>query len=355
MSYDKDKVKEALSDEDVFELLSQLGAEPEDRGDYYICKTICHGGSSHKLYYYLTTRLCKCYTHCGDAFDIFELIQKVTGGDLNDAIIYVVNMFNLSGCSTEETDEDREEWKAFEKYQELTNIKVSHEKIILPEIDPHILDHYPQPRLLDWEKEGISKAACDYMNIRYDPVDGNILIPHYDENGRMIGIRTRTLVQENEKWGKYRPWRYGKKQYNHPLAFNCFGLNIAKDNIRDMKIAIVVESEKAILQILDFLGASNTVAVAVCGSSISQYQFNLLQDLGINEMCIAFDADYHTIGDDDFNKVIERWQRLYNKFSAFVQVSFLFDREGNKLGYKDSPTDKGKDVFMELWRDRVFL
>lgn len=106
---------------------------------------------------------------------------------------------------------------------------------------------------------------------------------------------------------------------------------------------------------MDFLGASNTVAVAVCGSSISQYQFNLLQDLGINEMCIAFDADYHTIGDDDFNKVIERWQRLYNKFSAFVQVSFLFDREGNKLGYKDSPTDKGKDVFMELWRDRVFL
>ena len=95
MGYDKNEVKEALTDEDIFELLEQLGAEPRDMGEYYECKTICHSGESRKLYLYLNTRLCHCYTDCGDSFDIFELVQRVQKVDLDTAITYIVNMFNL--------------------------------------------------------------------------------------------------------------------------------------------------------------------------------------------------------------------------------------------------------------------
>lgn len=356
MTYDKDEVKDTLEDEDVFEILERLNAEPEDHGDYFICKTICHGGDSHKLYYYCGSRLFKCYTHCSDTFDIFGLIQRVEHVELNEAISFVVAMFNLSSkLSKTDYSELSEDWKLFKRYHELSDIEIKRDKIILPEIDRNLILHYPQPRFLNWENEHIPKEVCDFMDIHYDPINGGILIPHTDENNRVVGIRERTLIQENEIYGKYRPWKNGKKLYTHPLAFNLYGLFAAKDNITNMRTAIVYESEKAVLQTINYLGIANTIGVAVCGSSISKYQFQLLQELNISEMCIGFDADYERVGDAKWDQMIQRLQKIYNKFSPFVNVSFLLDIHGDKLGYKQSPTDCGKQIFMDLWRDRIFL
>ena len=94
-TFDKDAVKEQLNFEDIFILLEDLDAEPQQFGETIHCKTICHGGDSHKLYYYNNTQLFRCYTHCQDAFDIFELVCKVKDIDLNTSVYYVVNFFNL--------------------------------------------------------------------------------------------------------------------------------------------------------------------------------------------------------------------------------------------------------------------
>ena len=82
--------------------------------------------------------------------------------------------------------------------------------------------------------------------------------------------------------------------------------------------------------------------------------FQLLLDLGIKELVVGFDADFHEVGDNDFSEVVRRLEKIYNKFSSYVNVSFLFDKTG-LLGYKDSPFDKGKEVFEYLWRNRVTL
>ena len=328
MAYDKYQVKEALEPEDVFEILDALGAEPQMNDNSIICKTICHGGDSHKLYYYCEQKLFHCYTHCEPAtFDIFELIQKTQQLDLNEAVFYVVNFFNLQYRGS-------------------------------------ILQYYPQPHILDWEQDHISKEVCDYMGIKYDPVEGAIIIPHVDENGRLVGIRQRTLIQENEKWGKYRPWsklekqdsgKYKLRQFNHPLGFNLYGLYQAKPQIEKMEIAMVFESEKSVLAAMNYLGLKNNLAVAVCGSNLSKYQFDLLLDAGAKEICIGFDADYQQIGDEDWSRVVNRLQKIYSKYSAYARISFLFDTSGMLLGYKQSPTDAGKKVFMELWKNRVYL
>ena len=366
MAYDKYQVKEALEPEDIFEILDALGGEPQMYDNYIVCKTICHGGDSHKLYYYFEQRLLHCYTHCEPAtFDIFELVQKVQQLDLNEAVFYVVNFFNLQ-YRLDEIEEIslQEDWKIMRKWQELSAIKINHEKLVLPEIDKNILQYYPQPHILDWEKEYIPKEICDYMGIRYDPVEGAIVIPHLDENGRLVGKRQRTLIQENEKWGKYRPWshmelqdngRYKLRQFNHPLGFNLYGLYQAKPQIEKMEIAMVFESEKAVYQAMSYLGTANNIAVAVCGSSISKYQFDLLLDAGAKEICVGFDADYKQIGDEDWARVVNRLQKIYSKYSAYARISFLFDASGMLLGYKQSPTDAGQKVFMELWKNRVFL
>ena len=78
--YDKDKIKNSLTLEQVFDLVSELGGEPLINNGYFTAQTICHnhpGDGSHKLYYYDNTKLFRCYTECNDTFDIFELVCKV--------------------------------------------------------------------------------------------------------------------------------------------------------------------------------------------------------------------------------------------------------------------------------------
>ena len=56
---------------------------------------------------------------------------------------------------------------------------------------------------------------------------------------------------------------------------------------------------------------------------------------------------------DDENH--DKLQKIYDKYSPYTTISFLFDKENNQLGYKDSPLDCGKDKFLYLFRNRVIL
>ena len=61
---DKDEIKNSLSLEQIENLVANLGGEPHRQDNTLICRTICHGGNSHKLYYYDNTKLFRCYTEC---------------------------------------------------------------------------------------------------------------------------------------------------------------------------------------------------------------------------------------------------------------------------------------------------
>lgn len=99
----------------------------------------------------------------------------------------------------------------------------------------------PRPRYLNWERDGITKEVCDARGICYDPANQGIVIPHYDINGNLIGIRERTLIKEEEQYGKYRPAFIDGKLWNHPLGFNLYNLNWSKNNIKTIGTAIVFE------------------------------------------------------------------------------------------------------------------
>ena len=45
---------------------------------------------------------------------------------------------------------------------------------------------------------------------------------------------------------------------------------------------------------------------------------------------------------------------IYKKYGTKVKITFLFDK-WNLLEYKDSPIDKGKDIFQELFKRRISL
>ena len=355
-TYDKNDVKNCIEYEDVYNLLEYLQAEPQDHGDHIICKTICHEGESHKLYYYDEQKLFHCYTGSCGSFDIFELIIRVEHISLNDAINFIISFFNLSIVS-QEYRKDNPDWQYLIHYDELRELEEeSPSKVeipVLPEYD-NIIQYFPHPTFELWEKEGINKESCEFMNIRFDPVNFNILIPHYDINNRLIGIRQRALTKEAEQFGKYRPWYWHNKLYNHPLAFNLYGLNIAKENIKTMKMAVLVEGKKSVLKYCSYYGKNNSVCVAVCGSSFTKYQFKLLQDLGVQEIVVGFDKDFQEIGSQEFLNVKEKLIKIWNKYKNDVNISFLFDKYG-LLEEKDSPLDQGADAFKYLFENRIFL
>lgn len=355
MSYDKELVKEQIELEDVYNLLDFFDADPQMFNTYIIARTICHGGDSHKLYYYENTQLFKCYSDSCGTFDIFELVQKVENiKDLNAAVFYIVNFFNLQS-KIDEVDEDfdLETSRYIAQLTKLAQLDgYKKDKIILPEISKKLIEHYPQPEIVNWTKEGISPEVCKYMEIKYDPVNGNILIPHFDEDNRLVGIRQRTLVQEQEIYGKYRPARIQNQLCNHPLAFNLYGFNQAKPQIKQAGIAIITEGEKSVLQYMSYFGTKSNICVAVCGSSVSQYQFQLLLDAGVKEIALGFDKDFQDMHGKEYEDVVKKIDNIYNKYKNRITISVLFDK-WNLLGYKNSPLDCGKEAFLYLWRNRI--
>ena len=102
-------------------------------------------------------------------------------------------------------------------------------------------------------------------------------------------------------------------------------------------------------------GAGNNISVATCGSSLSLIHHEIIKKFcNVDEIIIAYDKEFQTIGDKDFKKNIEFLKRIAERLNNYFTVSVLFDKEG-KLDYKDAPIDKGKENFEYLYDNRVFL
>ena len=291
ISFDKKEVKEALSLDNIYDLLQEWGGNPIYSSFGLISATICHnpiGEGSHKLYYYENSRLCVCYTGCDEhSFDIFELaikvfkIQENRDIDLNEAVRYIALRFGISGTLVEDNANENADWEYLENYSRIQNITINSYTVTLEEYDKTILSNLNyKVRIMPWLQEGISQKVMDMAQIGYFPADDQITIPHFDKDGRFIGLRGRNLCKDDvERLGKYRPVFANQVTYKHPIGMNLYGLNWAKDNIAKMGKAIVVESEKSVLKYISYFGLENDICVACCGSSFSFYQLQLVLEL----------------------------------------------------------------------------
>ena len=373
--YDKDEIKENLSIDEIEMLVNDLNGEPIKQHSTLLCKTICHCGEQHKLYYYDNTKLFRCYTDCSSTFDVFELVckvmtnnghykvikdkegreQKVAWG-LHDAVRFVAKYFGISASVESDSNafhQELEDWKILESYEKSRGT-TNTQKRELKYYDEKILKYLPQPIIQPWVNEGIKPDVMRHCGIRFDPVNCGIIIPHYSPDNQLLGIRTRTLIKEEEVYGKYRPAYLNGKLYNHPLSFNLYNLNNSKEHIKDFGIAIVFESEKSPLLYQSYFGIENDISVAVCGFNILSYQMELLRTAGAKEVVIAFDKQFQDIGDEEWKKLKDKYYKIHEKFGDDIQISYIFDFEG-LLNYKDSPIDQGPEIFMKLFKERIII
>ena len=365
MSFDKEDFKQELTLDDVNDLLFELGGDPIllRNEDKIISRTICHHDpyeGSHKLYYYNNSKKFTCYTDCGESFDIFSLIIKVKevqGEEFNlpQAINFLCSFYGISQNSDINIPFSffhHKDWDFLEEYQELNNLTTEETKEIFLEEKKDIIKYYPQKEISSWKKEGISKNSLKLFNIKFDPIQYNILIPHYDINNRLIGIRQRTLIKELEASGKYKPFFCNGVDYRHPLGFNLYGLNITKENIRKVKKAIVFEGEKSVLIFDSFFGTENNISCATCGCNLKKYHIYLLLSLGVEEIIIAYDKQFQSVGDEEYQNWIKKLIKIKEQYYGLIKITFMFDKRGDILNYKSSPIDEGKEKFLKLLAER---
>lgn len=359
--YDLEEIKENLTEEQVIDLLGELGGEPSSYRGSIVSKTICHCGDSHKLYYYDNTKLFHCYTGCETpSFDIFELVRKVKSAELKEeyslpkAVDYVAKYFGFARNTDEEETTDIDDYLLkLNAYDRIKNIDMTKQEVQLKTYEGKFLENMPQPGLI-WQEEGITKNICDKHNIRYNPVTGGIVIPHYDNEGKLIGIRERELDEERiNRFGKYHPGKYLGQMYNHPLSFALYNLNYSKDNIKRIKKAIVFEGEKSCLKYGSWY-PDNDISVACTGSNLISYQVKLLIDAGAEEIIVGMDKQFKEKGDKEFKKLTRNLKQIATKYGNYVKISFLFDK-WDILGYKEAPVDRTKEDFEFLLKHRVNL
>ena len=96
------EIKKLITPANIMAFLEELSALPKfSNKNVIISRTICHDGSSHKLYYYCDTYTFHCYTNCG-TFDIFELviktrkIQEDEDWEMFKAIIWVADFLGIA-------------------------------------------------------------------------------------------------------------------------------------------------------------------------------------------------------------------------------------------------------------------
>lgn len=365
--FDKSEIRNKIELDNIFDLLQEWGGDPEYTNFGIISTTICHnlpGEGSKKLYYYENSGLFRCYTGCDSSFDIFELTIKVFNVqhnrklDLNDAVRYIAARLGYGGRLEDAPDnEELIDWKILSNYDRIQNVEIGKVKHIqLKEYDKSILDRFNYNlKITPWLDEGISQEVIEYNKIGYYLGKDQITIPHFDINGRFIGLRGRSISElDCDLYGKYRPMYINKQMYNHPLGMNLYNLNNSKNQIKIIKKVVIFEGEKSVLKYQTYFGVDNDISVACCGSSLSAYQVQLLQELGVEEIIIAFDRQFQEIGDKEFLHLKNNLLKIRAKYKNFLKVSFMFDKK-MLTGYKDSPIDCGKDIFLQLFKERIFL
>ena len=325
-----------------------LGANRyEEHDNEIIFPTICHNenadDASMKLYYYKNTKLFHCYSGCDETFDIYQLFEKryqlikKEYNYVNDIIGVIKKDYHNYTTFFEENE-----------YKKLSdNYKKQFTEIQLTKYNKNILSIFEKYYTPEWLNDGITIDAMNKFNILYSINQNKIIIPHYDIDNNLIGIRARSLNEEDIQIGKYMPIKIEGKIYAHPLAYNLYGLNLNKEAIARNHFAIVYESEKSVLL---QEGLFNNNSVAVCGSNFNKFQIQTLVKCGAEEIIIAFDKEYYNNQEKEqyFYKL---WNKII-KYKQYCKMSFIIDNE-NLLNLKDSPIDRGHDILMQLLKKRV--
>lgn len=187
-------------------------------------------------------------------------------------------------------------------------------------------------KLAVWEHEGISRASLDKYQVSYDSFSDRLVYPIRDMDGNIVNIGGRTLdpAWKEKKMRKYTYF------FSWGTMSTIYGVYENMDAILSAKEVILFEGCKSVL-IADTWGIHNCGALLT--SHLNPNQMKILARLGCR---VVFALDKEVQIREDYN---------INKLKNYVNCEYIWDKN-NLLDEKDSPVDKGMEVFDKLYVQR---
>lgn len=281
--------------------------------------------------------------------DVFGLVSKLEDCSYGDAIKIVTKRLGIS-------NQNRKGFNTKYEYEQDYNTgMLNYKKYIEAKeqtiYDENILKYFDANTFYKgWIDEGISIETMQKFGIEWYDYQKYIIIPHYDIDGNLVGIRRRSLKPEDVN-NKYMPLFIAGEDFGHSLGLNLYGLYENKDAIKRLKKAIIVEGEKSVLKSDSYFG-NKSCTVATCGFNISDWQIRALEKLGVEKVYLGFDKDFDERYEDtykqdkllyeNYKRYLERLRILSQRLASSFSV-FLIKDSNNLLKLKDSPFDEGKE------------
>ena len=310
---------------------------------------------SPKLIFYPDSHIFMGYT-AGRSYDIISLVQTRLAllkqpCSFLDACQFIIDTTNINPDSISRVKKEGHvyDWSNLERF-----IKVRKYGNQLSEYNRNIIDTLPPLYPQAWIDEGISEETMDKYQIRYYERCNQTVIPCFDDEARLVGVRVRNWDKDRVEQAKYMPLVTLDGQcykFNTNQVF--YGINYNKPEIERTGKVIIVESEKAVMKLDTYMGRHN-IALGMYGSNLGIQRRNQLLKMGVNTVSYVVDNDF--IGQDD--EFFEQWREKIRHFiklwEGFCRVEIVWDNLG-LLGPKENATDRTKEVWEQLWENREII
>lgn len=364
----KDLLKK-VREEEVIHILSELynAHYIHDKEGNLIFESICHGSTSHKLYYYQDEEVGKfhCYV-CGTHCNIIDLLIELEGYTFNES------MRVIGECLGINTNTYRRERGLKRINQVNTDLEFlslhNRKKRVIRKVetiyDDKVLDNFDCVYPLCWRQEGIDGVTAEKFDIRYDYEENRAIIPVRNLNGDLIGVRVRNFNDSAVDRGfKYLPLEYQGESYRFPTSTTLYGLYENQEVIKSKRRVILFEGEKS-TQIVDSFYEGNCYALSTYGTNFGVVHRDILLTLGVTEVTFAWDKEYceEYFGESYDNTkeqklmygFLDKLKKACTLLHSYVTINLLIDFDG-ELDLKDAPVDKGKEVFESLLKKKVTI
>jgi len=267
--------------------------------------------------------------------DIFSLIEYLQGCKFNQAISYVCKICNLKYDGIDTKQERSSSYDFLKQFKRSISKKQSnlyYEESILNET---FIERFIRNECKLFSDDGINELTQNKFGVSYDILDNRVVFPIRNDDGKLLTFKGRTLEENFKIRGipkYYYYYPYHGEYYLYGLYENYFDI-LSADEV------FVGEAEKFVMQ-LDSMEINNCLAVSK--HSISPIQLNKLLKLG-KDIVLTFDKDI----------TLEEIFIECKKFKGLCNVYYIYDNL-DLLEKKQSPSDKGKEVFMQLYNNCKF-
>lgn len=333
MKYSQEALEELSQKVDLLEYAERSVDFVRHSGGTYYAICPFHNEDTASLAVNTEENYFNCFG-CGRGGNIFNWIMLTENRTFDEAVEKVID---ITGSNIDEyvESESMNFFKLMNKLSATKKVEVTNRSIL--DIDKDYYQRFKNETPQEWIDEGISEEVMKKYEIRIDPSSNRIVYPVRDADFNMIGIKGRTRFKDFKTLGIMKYMNY------HRIGILDFftGMMQAADSIHETNEIIIVEGLKSVMK-LDQWGYHNAVSAET--STLNGYQIELLIRMRIKNIVIAFDKDVSI-------KKIRECTELLNKFTNCYVVLDKW----KLLDEKDSPPDKGREVWERLYERKVRL